>query len=91
MEGFVVGDDRVMVSHLQFSDDTVLFLFAEMNNVKNMELCPKIFEMISRLKVNMAKSGMVGIHVEVALLLELAVVIGCKVGNWPLYSTWECP
>lgn len=53
-----------MVSHLQFVDDTILFLNANIENIKNVELCLKIFKAISELKVNTSKSCMVGIHVE---------------------------
>lgn len=43
-----------MVSHLQFANDTVFFLDAERDNIRNTELCLKIFERISGLKVNLS-------------------------------------
>lgn len=39
LEGFVIGDDRVMVSNHQFADDTILFLKVDLANVHSMELC----------------------------------------------------
>lgn len=64
VEGFVVGEDNIMVSHLQFADDSILFLKAVRENITNMELCLKIYEVISRLRATMSKSCMVAIHVE---------------------------
>lgn len=75
----MIGDDRIMVSHLQFVDDTIIFLKANRDNISNMELCLKKFELISGLKVNMIKSCMVGIHIEDGVLKNLVEVIGCKV------------
>lgn len=54
----------MMVLHLQFANDTIMFLKAKMENVHNMELCLPIFEAISGLKVNMMKSSTMGILVE---------------------------
>lgn len=34
LEGFIIGDDIIMVSHLQFADDTILLLKADMDNIK---------------------------------------------------------
>lgn len=84
VEGFEVGEERVMVTHLQFADDTILFLKAERESIRNMEFCLKIFEVISGLRVNMAKSCMVGIHVDNTNIQSLTSLIGCRVGSWPL-------
>lgn len=84
MNGFEVGDDSIMVSHLQFAYDTILFLRAEIENIRNMDLCVKIFEAISGLKVNIAKSYMVGIHMEGPSLDSFARIMGSKVGRWPI-------
>lgn len=34
VQGYIIGDNRIMVSHLQFADDTILFLDAKLDNVK---------------------------------------------------------
>lgn len=80
-----MGDGRVMVSHLQFTDDTILFLNAKSHNIGRMERCLKIFKLIFGLKVNLEKSILVGIHVDHPSLVEFADIIGCKVGSWPLF------
>lgn len=53
-----------MVLHLQFADDTILFLDAERDNIRNTEKCFNIFKGIFGLKVNLNKSSKVGVHVE---------------------------
>lgn len=46
VEGFIMGDDSLMVSHLQFANNTILFLNAENDNIINMKLCLNIFKVI---------------------------------------------
>lgn len=85
-----------MVSHLQFVDDTILFLGTDANNIRSMGMFIKIFELISGLKVNMSKSCMVGINMKDQSLRELASVVGCVVDEWSIKvfgitSVWAAP
>lgn len=84
LEGFIIGNDRVMVTHLQFTDDTILFLKAELDNIKSANMCLKIFQTISSLKVNLFKISVMGIEVEESFLANFATVLGCSVGSWPV-------
>lgn len=84
LQGFIVGDGIQSLSHLQFTDDTILFLEANERNITNMEICLKIFDLTLGLKVNMLKSCMVGINLEELRIRELAEVVGCKVVVWPI-------
>lgn len=84
VEGFVVGDDRIMVSHLQFVDETILILQEDRANIRKVDRCIKVFETISDLKVNMGKSCLVGINLSDEAVLSLAAEMGCEVGSWPL-------
>lgn len=38
LEGFVIGENRIMVSHLQFANDIILFLKADLENIKRVDL-----------------------------------------------------
>lgn len=49
-----------------------------------MKKCLKIFEVIFCLNVNLAKSCLVGIHVDQVSIGNFARLIGCNVGRWPL-------
>lgn len=62
-KGFVVGNDRVEVSHLQLSDDTILFLSHDNRLIANTFTLLKVFEYLSGLRINMTKSGLVEINV----------------------------
>lgn len=84
VEGTIIGDDSLMVSHLQFVDDTILFLKEDFDNVRQMELCMKIFEAISSLKVNLFMSYIVDINVEENFVTNLPDIMGCSVGRWPI-------
>lgn len=82
MEGFIIGDDKVMVFHLQFANDMILFLKVDVENIRRVEMCMKIFQIISSLKVNSFKTCMVGIEVEESSLNSYAKIMGCSVGRW---------
>ena len=70
--GFVVGRDRVEVSHLQFADDTLLFMEANCIYFLNFLKILEVFRFFSGLRVNLSKSTLLGINIEAVLLQELA-------------------
>ena len=84
INGFEVGNDKVMVSHLQFADDTLFFLKNDDHSLDNLILLLNIFCLASRLKINMAKSQLLGINMDEEVILEKSRRIGCEVGKWPL-------
>lgn len=80
IEGCTVGDNQIMVSHLQFADDTIFFLKAKGVFIRRMEMCLQIFQAIYGLKVNLPKSCMVEIHLNDDRLSTLAQIMGYNVG-----------
>ena len=50
VKGFKVGRDEVSISHLQFADDTLFLLEAELDNIKNVNCLLKFFTVCSGLK-----------------------------------------
>lgn len=74
----------MFISHLQFADNTICFVEANSNQVLTLNWIMKIFECISRLKVNLSKSRMVGIGVRKEELSICAGIHGCKMKSWPL-------
>jgi len=61
--GINVGNTGLVISHLQFADDTLIFSsdsLYSMQNIKRILLC---FELVSGLKVNFYKSSIVGVGV----------------------------
>ena len=58
-KGFLCGKNKVEISLLQYADDTIFFGEALMENVRAIKAMLKIFELVSGLKINFAKSGFV--------------------------------
>ncbi|KAK1564769.1 hypothetical protein Q3G72_011280 [Acer saccharum] len=56
MEGAVFGNDSVHVSHLQFADDTIIFLRPKMEYLCNVRRILRCYELASGLKINFHKS-----------------------------------
>ena len=78
IHGFIVGRDKVEVSHLQFADDTLLFLKANRNYFLNYLTLLEVFGSISGLRVNLRKS------IDDDLLQNMAAFSGYEVGVWPI-------
>ena len=82
--GFIVGKDKIEVSHLQFADDTLLFMEANRNFFLNYLAILEVFGSILGLCVNLRKSIILGINTEDVWIHNLATLTGCEVGVWPM-------
>ncbi|KAL4309232.1 hypothetical protein GQ457_01G010870 [Hibiscus cannabinus] len=71
------------ISHLQFADDTILFLRPCEEYIINTTRILRCFEVCSGLSINFKKSYLVGINVEAENLKVLAGCCGCKIGALP--------
>ncbi|XP_071687927.1 uncharacterized protein [Rutidosis leptorrhynchoides] len=83
LKGIEVGKDNVLVSHLQYADDTIFFGEWSRSNALNLRNLLKCFELSSGLKVNFNKSSLYGIGVEMSEVNLIARYLGCQVGNLP--------
>ncbi|GKC89012.1 reverse transcriptase domain, reverse transcriptase zinc-binding domain protein [Tanacetum coccineum] len=59
--GIKVGAERVVVSHMQYADDTIFFGEWDKENAKKIMCILKCFERVSGLKVNLNKSILYGV------------------------------
>ncbi|KAK2662496.1 hypothetical protein Ddye_001070 [Dipteronia dyeriana] len=59
LRSVVVGNNKVHVSHLQFTDDKILFIEQQVEFLANTKRILRCFEMASGLKTNFYKSDMV--------------------------------
>ncbi|KAL5555361.1 hypothetical protein UlMin_037597 [Ulmus minor] len=84
VKGFKVGREEVVVSHLQFADDTIFLLDSEQINIQKVHTILNFFSICSGLKINMNKSSLAGIHMEDEEVMALAAVVGCEKGSWPI-------
>lgn len=81
--GFRQASTAPVITHLQFTDDSLLFGAAKENKVKNMIAMLRCYEAVSSLKVNVFKSSLMGIAVELQVTHIPAYVMGCRVGDIP--------
>ena len=84
LKGCTVGKDNIMISHLQFADDTIFFIDSEGPSFNNMMTLLGLFCEASGLKINMAKSTLLGMGVDDQVTTSRAERVGCGVGLWPI-------
>ena len=84
LEGFRVGRNRCRVSHLQFTDDTILFANPRKEELQTLKSLLLVFGQISGLKVNLDKSNLFGINLDQNHLSRLALLLECKASDWPI-------
>ena len=83
--GFFVGSTAgtsVMVSHLLFADDTLIFCDAEPSQIANLRAILARFEEVSGLHINLGKSELVPVG-EVHNLEALVGLLGCGQSSLP--------
>ena len=84
LSGYKVGNhEPVVVSYLQFADDTIIVYEKSLANIRAIRAILLLFEDLSGIKVNFSKSLMVGVNVHGSWLSEVATVLNCKVGTIP--------
>jgi hypothetical protein len=84
--GFSVGTvaaNPLMVSHLLFADDTLIFCGADPEQILNLRFVFTWFEAASGLKINLSKSEIVPVG-DVPQIDELVHLLGCKQSVLPL-------
>lgn len=84
IQGLGVRISGCKVSHLQFADDTILFLQENKVNFLNVLSILQIFELVSGLRINLGKSGLASINIQENYLGELAGIADCAVSSWPI-------
>ena len=83
LSGFNVGvsaERSMLVSHLLFTDDTLIFCDANIDNLLILRLVLIWFEAVSGLKVNLGKFELVAVGAVPNMDL-LVAVLGCKQGS----------
>ena len=84
VKGCKVGKEKIMISHLQFADDTIFFIDPEGSSFNNLLTLIGLFCATSGLKINMAKSTLLGLGVDEESIQSLAEMVGCGVELWPI-------
>jgi hypothetical protein len=100
--GFKVGSNGVIVSHLQYADDTLCIGEASIENLWTLKAILRAFEMVPGLKVNFWKSCVMGVNVSNDFIRLASSFLNSKVALVPFIylglpvganprrvSTWE--
>ncbi|XP_026384636.1 uncharacterized protein LOC113280196 [Papaver somniferum] len=82
ISGFQVAANGTSVSHMQFADDTLIFLDADMDQIKNLRLLILSFEQLTGLKINFAKSAIYGVGYD-GDIEQFSSFLGCYTGVLP--------
>ncbi|XP_071708379.1 uncharacterized protein [Rutidosis leptorrhynchoides] len=82
-KGVKVGADKVMVSHLQYADDTIFIGEWSRLNICNLMKLLECFEKVLGLKVNYHKSSISGMGVIKEEVERMAKRVNCKIGELP--------
>ncbi|GJR01528.1 RNA-directed DNA polymerase, eukaryota [Tanacetum coccineum] len=82
--GVDVGREKIVVSHLQYADDTIFFGEWNKQNTINLMCIMKGFEKVSGLKVNLNKSKVYGVGVSRGEVEDMERCMRCSVGELPI-------
>lgn len=85
IRGFSMSRDReveMMVSHLLFADDSIVFCEAETSQLGYLRLVLMFFQAVSGLRINISKSEILPVG-NVVNIDFLASFFGCKVAHFP--------
>lgn len=63
IEDYTIVRERFSVNHLQYANDTMCFLIAEVSQIWMLKNTLKIFKTISGLKINMSKTFIASVEV----------------------------
>jgi hypothetical protein len=74
------GNEALVVNHLLFENDTLIFCGAHAEHVRNLRCTFLCFEAVSGLMINLGKSELVPIG-EVEDVESLAHILGCRIGS----------
>ena len=74
---------NLSITHLQFTDDTIFFCRVHSEQIVNIKRLLRCYEVSSSLKINFAKSTLVGVNVNEGNLSQWAELVKCKKGRLP--------
>ncbi|KAK9000989.1 hypothetical protein V6N11_082783 [Hibiscus sabdariffa] len=81
--GIKVENDDTQVTHLQFTDDLIIFYGASATQVQNVKRVMWCFELAAGLELNLNKTSLFGINIEEATLVDLVAKIRVSAANFP--------
>ncbi|KAL4194839.1 hypothetical protein AMTRI_Chr05g70460 [Amborella trichopoda] len=78
-EGFKVSSNGLVITHLQYADDTLIFCGSYVVELSNVATFLRSCKPALGLKVNFHKNSLVGVGCHEALVNSFAAMVGCRV------------
>lgn len=72
------------ISHLQYADDTIIFRPDKIEILSRWWDILNLFMAGSGLSLNLSKSSLIGINVDLKVVDQCAVIFGCKFEKLPI-------
>ncbi|GAU26515.1 hypothetical protein TSUD_361480 [Trifolium subterraneum] len=82
-KGFSIGSEGLVISHLQYADDTLCIGDDTLKNLWTLKAILRGFELASGLKVNFWKSSLIGVNVSNDYMVNACNFLNCKRGVIP--------
>lgn len=82
-DGFRFREDGLVISHLQYADDTICIGKATVRNLRTLKAVLDGFEEASGLKVNFGKSCLIGLNVSRDFMEMACNFLGCGEKHLP--------
>lgn len=84
IQGIQLGNGEEHITHLQYADDTIIFLQDDLGSVCTIKRILQSFQLLSGLKINYNKSMLYSCSQEDSKIEALFQILGCSRGSWPL-------
>lgn len=75
------------LTHLQYADDTVIFLEFSTENLQNIKLILSCYDVMLGMKINFEKSEVFTVGLEESDQQEVINILNCKIGTFPRYAS----
>ncbi|WRX28903.1 Reverse transcriptase domain - like 10 [Theobroma cacao] len=82
-KGIEMGHRGLILSHLQFADDTTIMCKPEWESIKNVKRILRCFQLITGLRINFQRSSLFRVGLEERMVVEWAGRIGCRMEKFP--------
>ena len=84
IETLQVGKDKVDLSHLQFTNDTIIFCPQKEESIKNYSRLLQCFEFMLGLTINFEISAIIPLNCNESWVRRVNNILGCGIGKLPM-------
>lgn len=88
VDDFEFGRGKEAVTHLKFANNTILFCFTRWEEVTILKRILRCFEFVSGLKINLAKSMLMGVGCQNGVIDFLSTRMNFKVRKLTFFVSW---